>query len=827
MRQNIIFVLSCLLQVAYTVSISCPDQSPSCECPADAAECEFYFRVSERFSFASYALDNDQQLTVGGSLYFLNDTGYHATSQSNNPCKLTTSLVSDEDFTSNNCSIPMTLDGVNYRSLILINGRIPGPTLVVHEGQIIIVHVFNQLLDVGITIHWHGLSQLGSPWMDGVGFVTQPPIDAGASFDYIFKAEPSGTHWYHSHIGSQKSDGLFGGLVILEQQSFGDILGNSIYDNVINNPGQHTLTLIDWQRKEEDVEQALADLPFFPQLPLGELPSSDQEIAMSSLNSPDGSGLGLIPFWSGLINGKGRKTNSTLTPLSIFKVDQGETYHFRLVGSISIYALRVSIDDHKLLAIASDGRYFDPVEVDYIIIHTGETYDFLLNATQGESEYWIRAETLEVLPSGTEHSARAILMYGNVNDLDWTTGYSNVPERERPCSSESPCNVLNCPFENYPTEYNLNCISLTSLVGRTGTPESEIPRYPPDPNCTDCEHFLNFAFQGEDFDSSVNSKSFELPPLAYSTNCYEYEEEMNDNVTNTCNKCVINQNSTTGGCSCIDVVEVANQETYDPATEPQSIALVFSSRSAFFAHPIHLHGHSYHVVYIGYGVYNSEGQITDNSPDLECESGLCANPGWSNDSIPQGVLNRTVNGRVVSTAIRKDTIIIPPGGYVVVAFQADNPGYWIMHCHIEEHLLNGMAVVLQEYSPGQQWVPPEGINLHGSFEWTIDEYHETLNRSEFCNSTNVPSIPTAPLNTNNPSVSVVGFGNPGEISVLVVGFGFAMAVIAILSIAVLIMTVVIILSCLKKKNVNQESTGIGLNPVSEETKKVPISETRT
>ena len=62
----------------------------------------------------------------------------------------------------------------------------------------------------------------------------------------------------------------------------------------------------------------------------------------------------------------------------------------------------------------------------------------------------------------------------------------------------------------------------------------------------------------------------------------------------------------------------------------------------------------------------------------------------------------------------------------MVAFQADNPGYWIMHCHIEEHLLNGMGVVLQEYSPGQQWVPPEGINLHGSFEWTIDEYRETF-----------------------------------------------------------------------------------------------------
>ena len=462
-------------------------------------------------------------------------------------------------------------------------------------------------------------------------------------------------------------------------------------------------------------------------------------------------------------------------------MDQGEVYHFRLVGSISIYALRVSIDDHKLLAIASDGKHFDPVEVDYIIIHSGETYDFLLNATQSESEYWIRAETLEVLR--TEHSARAILTYGNINDLDWTTGYSNVPERERPCISESPCDVLNCPFRSYPTKFNLTCISLISLVARNVTsPDSEIPKYPPDSNCTDCEHFLNFAFQGKDEQSSVNANSFELPPLSYSTNCFEYNEQLA--VGNTCDNCTVDTSSTTGGCRCVNIVKVANEETYDPTTEQQSIALVFINRGTFFAHPIHLHGHAYHVVYIGYGEYNASGHITDFSQDLECTLPICADPGWSN-GIPQGVSDRTVNGQVVGTAIRKDTIIIPPGGYVVVAFQAFNPGYWIMHCHIEEHLLNGMAVIIQEYSPGQQWIPPEGINLHGSFEWTSDDYEVTLNRSLLCNSI-IDDVITAGIIADDFVVSAVGFG-------------FAMAIIAILLITVLVLIVVIIILCLKKK----------------------------
>ena len=32
-----------------------------------------------------------------------------------------------------------------------------------------------------------------------------------------FKAYPTGTHWYHSHYGTQRTDGLFGALVILER----------------------------------------------------------------------------------------------------------------------------------------------------------------------------------------------------------------------------------------------------------------------------------------------------------------------------------------------------------------------------------------------------------------------------------------------------------------------------------------------------------------------------------------------------------------------------------------------------------------------------------
>ena len=131
----------------------------------------------------------------------------------------------------------------------------------------------------------------------------------------------------------------------------------------------------------------------------------------------------------------------------------------------------------------------------------------------------------------------------------------------------------------------------------------------------------------------------------------------------------------------------------------------------YFSHPIHLHGHSFYVVDVEYGAYEN-GVFQHNSSDTTCENSVCK---WANGS---GRRYQT-NGRINNTAIRKDIVIVPAGGYVVIAFQADNPGYWFMHCHIEAHLLEGMTVIIQEYPDNQQPQPqpPYGINNIGNFLW--------------------------------------------------------------------------------------------------------------
>ena len=84
------------------------------------------------------------------------------------------------------------------------------------RGDTIQVKVRNNITgpEDGTALHWHGLLQKGTPWMDGVPGITQCPIAPGKTFTYTFIADTYGTTWYHSHFSSQYADGAFGPLVI-------------------------------------------------------------------------------------------------------------------------------------------------------------------------------------------------------------------------------------------------------------------------------------------------------------------------------------------------------------------------------------------------------------------------------------------------------------------------------------------------------------------------------------------------------------------------------------------------------------------------------------
>ncbi|KAF1976436.1 hypothetical protein BU23DRAFT_48462 [Bimuria novae-zelandiae CBS 107.79] len=83
---------------------------------------------------------------------------------------------------------------------------------------------------------------------------------------------------------------------------------------------------------------------------------------------------------------------------------------------------------------------------------------------------------------------------------------------------------------------------------------------------------------------------------------------------------------------------------------------------AAIPHPIHLHGHDFYV--------------------LDAKAGAS----WSGDTSSLKMDNPT----------RRDTATLPAAGYLVLAFKSDNPGMWLMHCHIPFHLSQGFGVQFAE-----------------------------------------------------------------------------------------------------------------------------------
>ncbi len=81
--------------------------------------------------------------------------------------------------------------------------------------------------------------------------------------------------------------------------------------------------------------------------------------------------------------------------------------------------------------------------------------------------------------------------------------------------------------------------------------------------------------------------------------------------------------------------------------------------------------------------------------------------------------------------MRRDTISVNANSYVVTRFQADNPGVWLFHCHIEWHVVMGLSATIIE-------APEELRGL------CVPQGHQTM-----CDLQNIPTSGNAAGNTRN------------------------------------------------------------------------------
>ncbi|MET9058385.1 multicopper oxidase family protein [Streptomyces antibioticus] len=99
---------------------------------------------------------------------------------------------------------------------LTFNGVLPGPELRVGKGELVEVTLINQDVTEGVTVHWHGVDVPNAE--DGVAGVTQDAVRPGGRHVYRFRANRTGTFWYHAHQQSSTAvaRGLFGALVVTD-----------------------------------------------------------------------------------------------------------------------------------------------------------------------------------------------------------------------------------------------------------------------------------------------------------------------------------------------------------------------------------------------------------------------------------------------------------------------------------------------------------------------------------------------------------------------------------------------------------------------------------
>lgn len=201
-----------------------------------------------------------------------------------------------------------------------INREIPGPFIHVCKDDLVVVDVVNMMAGTATSIHWHGMHMRDTPFMDGVPFVTQCPIDFANTFRYSYWASEPGTQFYHSHSGHHKVNGHYGAMIVR-----GDISPHqSLYDFDIK---EHTIIVSDWMHDDADM--------FMPGLP-SRLP-------------------GIVPK-SVMINGKGvyidkkRPNLYVNSPIQVYKVKEGSRYRFRFINSGShVCPVQIQVSDNWLV----------------------------------------------------------------------------------------------------------------------------------------------------------------------------------------------------------------------------------------------------------------------------------------------------------------------------------------------------------------------------------------------------------------------------------------------------------------------------------------------
>ncbi|KAL2427350.1 Oxidoreductase OpS5 [Exophiala dermatitidis] len=349
----------------------------------------------------------------------------------------------------------------------------------------------------------------------------------------------------------------------------------------------------------------------------------------------------LPPATNYLLNGKNKSPDGTTGESAKWIVKKGKKHLFRIINSSAQSAYAVHFDNHKMKVISADFTPIVPYETDVLYIQSGQRYNVIVEMDQPEGAYYLRAVT----QTGC-----------GVTSANDGLGTSNgIFTYEGSCATPTQGNFTITTAGDCKDE------PLASLVphvkknaGSTSTFQETVKLLPG--GNAGSQNFEGYGpvvrwYLGPIGDLSSNSG---VPSASKGINV-TYQEPTLKTLATLPN---LSYNSSL----------YSNAAVLDG---PAGQWVYFVIQNNFqTSHPMHLHGHDFSVLGQGRGVFTADmvSQLHFDNP------------------------------------IRRDTVLLfgignPvafTSGWTVIGFQTDNPGAWVMHCHIIWHADGGMGLQFLE-----------------------------------------------------------------------------------------------------------------------------------
>ncbi|KAJ9616095.1 uncharacterized protein PV06_06553 [Exophiala oligosperma] len=353
-----------------------------------------------------------------------------------------------------------------------------------------------------------------------------------------------------------------------------------------------------------------------------------------------------------LLNGKNTMPDLSAGQHALWKVQSGKKHLFRLINSAAQNMWSVHLDDHKMTVMAIDYVPIVPYETEWLNIGIGQRYDVVVEMNQPAAGYFFRAVTQTGCPSSSVNTglgaANGIILYDDVDPILPTSTYGDKTGADFATCLDEPIASL-VPF------VKKSAGSSSAFAATVSTlPAGNVARIASSQGGNVFRWYIN---------SNAINVNYTQPTLE---TLYEYGIGSGNNGSAPIANGTDTTNGTTTTNGTSTAVDPSQLISNSITLTAQNQWVYFVIQNQFFAaHPMHLHGHDFSIL--------GQGSTT-----------------WTSDLVS------TLN---FENPPRRDTAMLigsegpnKASGYTVIGFETDNPGAWLMHCHIVWHVDGGLAL---------------------------------------------------------------------------------------------------------------------------------------